>query len=811
MSKAKKTTKKVKSKKRLDESIEVRDISSELEGESDGLIFSWLSCNAATDTFKILLVFPKDDQQCEIIASVAKKLGWSVSIAKNAEDATDMFRLRSFDVAILDHRGSSRAQEADGICRTMIEINSTRTCTILALVKRSFFTAPGTEDVVILHLLNIGYNRAIMECSHEGILMNELIGIYANECHPKSQLAGSQILYQIVDKCRDIIHVTDNQDVIQFANRASERLLGYTRKELQGRKLQDFLTDISAQQLGQLLGQGRKFDAKLDCLRKYNAPISLRCQVIPMNVSASERTFYAYMYESSSAYDSIQVDTGRLSLNLSPDQRLTNSSTKRSRRSDVTDPQSSRYQSPVSKVIKVLTSAHQDAVVSCPDISVRLENAIEILKHIDVCSPRTHDDSQQSALHNPAVSDILGALMTIPVQEPQRSATSVSRQSHILKTLKTNGSRELKIFKTPKGPEELQNLLDTGFDWDFDIFKLEALTNRRPLFYLGMMLMDHYHVIERLNCDEETLQNWLTIMEANYNSSVSYHNSTHAADVLQGLARFMRSDRLKSILEPMDEVAALLAAIAHDIGHPGKSSLFLCNANDRLAILYNDLTVLEMHHSALTFKVTLSDDNVNIFKNLSREVYQAMRHNIIDMILATEMTKHFEHLAKFINVCSSRVHEVDIDSYTEDAVDTNVFLLPENLTMTKRMVIKCADVSNPTRPMRHYVEWTRRIAKEYFDQTDEEKRRGMPVVMPMFDRATCSIPKSQIGFVDYIINDMMEAWESFIDMPELVGNMRLNHTKWKEYNERGLMTLEDIEKLQEQPDMRPYGKGNYYT
>lgn len=35
----------------------------------------------------------------------------------------------------------------------------------------------------------------------------------------------------------------------------------------------------------------------------------------------------------------------------------------------------------------------------------------------------------------------------------------------------------------------------------------------------------------------------------------------------------------------------------------------------------------------------------------------------------------------------------------------------------------------------------------------------MPVVMPMFDRNTCSIPKSQIGFVDFIINDMIEAWD----------------------------------------------------
>jgi 3'5'-cyclic nucleotide phosphodiesterase len=44
-------------------------------------------------------------------------------------------------------------------------------------------------------------------------------------------------------------------------------------------------------------------------------------------------------------------------------------------------------------------------------------------------------------------------------------------------------------------------------------------------------------------------------------------------------------------------------------------------------------------------------------------------------------------------------------------------------------------------------------------QTAEEKARGLDVVMPQFDRQTCSIPKSQIGFTDYFINDMFEAWD----------------------------------------------------
>lgn len=126
--------------------------------------------------------------------------------------------------------------------------------------------------------------------------------------------------------------------------------------------------------------------------------------------------------------------------------------------------------------------------------------------------------------------------------------------------------------------------------------------------------MNLFHASERLCCDDKTMENWLTIIELNYQATNNYHNSTHAADVLQATAKFMQSERIKQMLDPLDEIAALIAAMAHDIDHPGKSSQFLCNSDNKLAILYNDLSVLESHHAALTFKLTLSDDSVNIFK-----------------------------------------------------------------------------------------------------------------------------------------------------------------------------------------------------
>jgi high affinity cAMP-specific and IBMX-insensitive 3',5'-cyclic phosphodiesterase 8 len=89
--------------------------------------------------------------------------------------------------------------------------------------------------------------------------------------------------------------------------------------------------------------------------------------------------------------------------------------------------------------------------------------------------------------------------------------------------------------------------------------------------WLGMTIMTRFEVPRTLNCDEATLQNWLTVIEANYHSSNTYHNSTHAADVLQSTAYFLQRNRIKALLDPLDLTACLIAAAIHDVDHPGKT------------------------------------------------------------------------------------------------------------------------------------------------------------------------------------------------------------------------------------------------
>ena len=81
-----------------------------------------------------------------------------------------------------------------------------------------------------------------------------------------------------------------------------------------------------------------------------------------------------------------------------------------------------------------------------------------------------------------------------------------------------------------------------------------------------------------------------------------------------------------------------------------------------LALLYNDMCVLESHHAATTFRLTLSDEKINIFRNLDRDMYKLVRSIVVDMILATEMTRHFEHLAKFVSVFGANDDNKDVST-----------------------------------------------------------------------------------------------------------------------------------------------------
>ena len=63
-----------------------------------------------------------------------------------------------------------------------------------------------------------------------------------------------------------------------------------------------------------------------------------------------------------------------------------------------------------------------------------------------------------------------------------------------------------------------------------------------------------------------------------------------------------------------------------------------------LALMYNDESVLENHHLAVAFKL-LQNQGCDILASLSAKQRQTMRKMSIDMVLATDMSKHMSLLA----------------------------------------------------------------------------------------------------------------------------------------------------------------------
>nr|CAD7199359.1 unnamed protein product [Timema douglasi] len=712
---------------------------------------------------EVLLVFPKDDFNSDALWYASEKLGYECHLARTENAAVEVFESRHHDIIIVDNR-YPRVMNGDKVCQNLRAAKGSKFTVIVAVVKRSLAEK---DDPIVHNFLAVGYNRIFLETSSLGICMNELLTLEKSDVIPRANLAATQAFHLALNKCNELVHITNHEHTIEFVNQAVEYHMGFPRSAMVGKNLMEMCRLEVNELMVQELQKGREWEGVITWYTRTGERLILSGRVLPFSLPGRPPSLYVYVHESPTMSEKRSsqsiIPFSQQGFQASAAQRgsITSAGT---RRQSLAKLYNLQIQAPITRIIELINSAQEEAAEPVVQI---LDKVIDIVRTTELYTP--HMKERPIKLTDPVTSDLISALLMV--------RTSLHLGETLIPIKVGSGPRY-----SPKGTmylagsSKMKDLLDTALNWDFDIFSVEQISEKRPLVHVGMSLFLHFESHLALGCDESTLKNWLTIIELNYHSTNSYHNSSHGADVMQAAAGFLKTDRLMQTLDSLDRAICLIAAAAHDVDHPGKSSAFLCNSDSDLSLLYNDLSVLESHHAALTFKLTMSDERVNIFKGLERDTYKVVRQNIIDMILATEMTRHFEHLAKFVNVfCKGGIQDEENAEAKADQMDMLAYS-PENMSLIKRMLIKCADVSNPTRPIASCVEWALRIAEEYFNQTDEEKANNLPVVMPLFDRSTCSIPKSQIGFMEFIIRDMFEAWEEQF-LPGCRENLfdKLNH------------------------------------
>ncbi|XP_077643787.1 3',5'-cyclic-AMP phosphodiesterase 4A [Lonchura striata] len=299
--------------------------------------------------------------------------------------------------------------------------------------------------------------------------------------------------------------------------------------------------------------------------------------------------------------------------------------------------------------------------------------------------------------------------------------------------------------------EQLGKELDSLNQWGLNIFRVSEFSNNRSLSCIMFTVFQERDLVRAFGIPERALLGYARALERHYHPDVAYHNSLHAADVLQSTHVLLATPALEDVFTDLEVLAALFAAAIHDVDHPGVSNQFLINTNSELALLYNDESVLENHHLAVGFKL-LQERDCDIFQNLSRRQRQALRQMVIDMVLATDMSKHMSLLADLKTMVETK------------KVTSSGVLLLDNYTdriQVLRNMVHCADLSNPTKPLGLYRQWTERIMEEFFRQGDRERERGMEI-SPMCDKHSASVEKSQVGFIDFVVQPLWEAWAELV-------------------------------------------------
>uniref|UniRef100_A0A8C4Q865 Phosphodiesterase n=1 Tax=Eptatretus burgeri TaxID=7764 RepID=A0A8C4Q865_EPTBU len=333
-------------------------------------------------------------------------------------------------------------------------------------------------------------------------------------------------------------------------------------------------------------------------------------------------------------------------------------------------------------------------------------------------------------------------------RQPMSQISGVKKLTHS----SSLGNSGVPLFGVKASHEDLlaKELEDIN-KWGLNIFRISEYSGNRPLTVILYSIFRERELLKTFRIPVETFVTYIMTLEDHYHSEVRYHNSLHAADVAQSTHVLLSTPALEAVFTDLEILAAIFAAAIHDVDHPGVSNQFLISTNSELALMYNDESVLENHHLAVGFKL-LQEENCDIFQNLTRKQRLSLRKMVIDMVLATDMSKHMNHMADLKTMVETK------------KVTSSGVLLLDNYTdriQVLQNMVHCADLSNPTKPLELYRQWTDRIMEEFFRQGDRERERGIEI-SPMCDRHSASVEKSQVGFIDYIVHPLWETWADLV-------------------------------------------------
>jgi len=290
--------------------------------------------------------------------------------------------------------------------------------------------------------------------------------------------------------------------------------------------------------------------------------------------------------------------------------------------------------------------------------------------------------------------------------------------------------------------------------WEFDAFEHKGAERNKIVPHLLANYTGALKLFVQTNMEPATVNTFISVVESKYVEH-PFHNFSHALDCAFTVCHFMKRARTEYYFSDTAQLGLVVAAIGHDLAHPGVTNPFLVETRHDLAMTYNDRSPLENMHSATLFEI-LRQKECNIFRFIERNVYVQIRTGIIETILHTDLTLH-EKVVKDL----SQLFATNSDAFERDSNDgvskeaTEVLGSKANAELLANAMLHFADIANPLKNWVVCQRLAHMVMSEFFNQGDKERALGIPVQM-LNDRHKVNIPQSQIGFVEFLLLPLVE-------------------------------------------------------
>ncbi|KAJ8082793.1 3',5'-cyclic-nucleotide phosphodiesterase [Marasmius tenuissimus] len=337
--------------------------------------------------------------------------------------------------------------------------------------------------------------------------------------------------------------------------------------------------------------------------------------------------------------------------------------------------------------------------------------------------------------------------------------------------------------------ETRARLIQSLDSWNFEPHKLpdEEVLACTMILFEALFRIEGLQSLVRVELDQ--IYPLIHHLRRIYRWENPYHNFEHALDVLQASYTFLRlagmvpsvtilldseeakwstshpfdSGPLMTTLRPQDLFVIYIAAIGHDVAHPGFTNVFMKNAQAPLSVVFDNKSPLEQMHISLLLRVMRHHGLGPLLDDPTDQSGQHVRKLLSETVLATDMSVHAKFMDNFRSLLSGN-----------SAVD-----LCRRQVLTCQAIIKCADISNPYRPYHVAKHWAAALMGEWSSQAMLEKCMHLPTTVQASDDPLMEA-KGQLFFINTFAKPLLElVTEAVPELQQLLQQCKSNLGVWE--------------------------------